>query len=178
MSVAISLRDILDNFRGLLVASQPFLVRAGVEPGDDEWDEFQEAAFELVVGTPIEEAWRERLEWRYATWDGTGRIVATATGSLLVGKARGSSGGSMEVAYEERTLSRPIRYAFREFRHPLMEDAVAAMGFVLGEVVDDALELPRGAHVCAPLSTCVFELGSMCSPSPWPSGAKPNCEGA
>ena len=152
MKKALSLREMLDNFRGVLIASYPFLTRAGIEPGDDEWDEFQESAFELLVSTSPGNG-----DWRYATWNVEAPIAVTVTGEIWVGEPNENSDGIVDVRYEKRALSGPLNFGFREFQHPVMDDPIKAMEFVLGEVVSSSTELPRGTLVCAPFESSEFE---------------------
>ena len=70
--------EILKNFHGLLTASIPFLLRAGVTAGDDEWDDFIEMAFAVTVDRPLEEHHGWRTGWKYGTWQ-----AAAAAGNTL-----------------------------------------------------------------------------------------------
>lgn len=161
-----NLTSILRNFRDLLKVSYPFLHRAGLTGGEDEWDDFLEAAFHATVSVPIEERTKEVINWRYGTWGRSGveeppvsAIIVPGT-EILAGEPKRLAGGAFEVQYRKIQLqASPTQLVFRQLGHPFMDESnVESLDYVLGEVVGEDKVLPDGAHVCAPFETCEFRV--------------------
>jgi len=158
-----TLTALLINFHDLLRGSAPFLFRVGITVGDDEWDDFVELAFQIAVCAPIERELGRSLDWTYGMWGqneqfGT-QIQATVTADtpILIGESE-SKGNPRSIRYREIKFP-GLRFAFREFSHPLEEPgSVASMAHALGEVTTNELGMSAGTHICVPINVCDFGL--------------------
>jgi hypothetical protein len=159
--------DLIRNFHGLLEVCLPFLFRAGLTIGDDEWDDFVETAFQATVCAPLETNSGQVIAWKYGTWcppdtcEGQISVTANINDAILIGELDSDS-DEIKVRYSERQYpGASVEFAFREFAHPLLEVGTTEwMRHVLGEVVDTGTFLNVGTRVCIPLRCCKFELGS------------------
>lgn len=159
--------DLIRNFHGLLEVCLPFLCRAGVTVGDDEWDDFVETAFQATVCAPLETSSDQVISWRYGTWcpldtcQGQVLVTADIEDAILIGELDSGS-EEIKVRYSERQYpGASVKFAFREFAHPLLEVGTTEwMSYVLGEVVDTGTFLAVGTRVCVPLRRCEFKLYS------------------
>lgn len=154
--------EILRNFKELLSGSLPFLLRVGINIGDDAWDDFLERAFEVAVLVPLQKQHGVSVRWTYGTWPSSNdspAVIATVPGntSVLVGEAA-VRGGAIEVKYTERIMDGPLSFAFREFSNPLVTDPMKATDYVTGEVVGNDQSLKRNTRVCAPFDRCQFSV--------------------
>lgn len=157
---------IMLNFQKFLESSLPFLAKAGVSQGDDDWDDFSELAFEILVDEPLRSQYGRHAKWKYeAIWSGNeskvSQIWATTQSaeSLLLGREEGEKLGC-RVPWEEKPCPKtPVRFEFWGFNHPFKEEGVMDwVRSVEGIVTDENQIYPIGTIICAPLESCKFSV--------------------
>lgn len=169
------IHGLLKNFHEFLKSSLPYLRHAEVTVGSDEWDEFTEATFQLMVLSPVEESLGVSIDWTYETWpseDSGARIGLKILGEEEIWSAvenrelsaKPSEYKAMRFAY--KAAKPPVEpILFRGFSHPWMDPSESDdwLDYVEGEVLTGKTS-PRGekCRICVPLQRCQFRVFLHC----------------
>lgn len=161
--------DLLLSFRSFLDAALPHLDGAGIDAGGDEWDDFLEATFDVLVAYPIGQASGVKLApGYYDSWPARGHEteilveLAGSPGEILVGEH--AARASLESADAQRWYrsSEPPRsqtFAFRKFGHPFLDDGTKeALGYVMAHAPEQGDESAK--EICVPVAMCRFVVPS------------------
>lgn len=155
--------ELVRGFQAFLVSARSALEQVGTDLEGDEWDDFIEAAFALLVARPIEARTGASVDLVYDVWtqDGFKREIRVRPPSLPWDLRVGFAGEQHPVRmyhWEAVTIDdAAFTFAFRGFSNLLNPEA-GPTEYVMGEVREACAGYPVGTNVAVHADLCVFEV--------------------
>ena len=159
------------NYKKFLTHSWENLKVAGIEKGWDDWDEFVECTFDVLVCTPVREIFKiediDEFKVNYEGWPSEGN--ASSNSPLIICEV--PSGiefikGTLSTGIEETNTFRyseltsknvSTQFSFCQFGHPYFveEDPLKSFSYAWG-VRFDKETLDFTTNICVEAEKCVY----------------------
>lgn len=157
----ITINKLLTNFNNYLKSSWQYLRFVDIEKEtlDDNWDDWVELSYRVLVLRKIKDCFGKSIELGYGFWptkESLDRLieVKVLSNTKLLFALEGCN-FMEEVIFDDN-----VKFTFVHFSHPFIEiDDSKSFEYVYGKVMSDNY-FPKGTRVCAPLERCSFKLSS------------------